>query len=726
MLPRDVYTRGVEPSAHQKQFALKHSQPYVAQRKRKAEASPWGAQPQEPPFKRKKTSDELAYEHLMSELAGPSSKPSAAPAAEVDPLDAFMASVESEVKQQKKEAKAAAEVDPLDAFMVGIQQDLKKKKKKQKGERLGLEENDVYQGEAKINFGAASDKDVYRVAKQIDRQAKKNKKAPEEVEYDENGKIIYEKNKEIEKLEPVDYNKVWVRKVQKDLYKEHPEVFAMDQNQCEAIRLHTGSRVQGNDLRNPVCAFAHFEYNFSEQMMRNIRKQNYERPTGIQCQAMPSILNGRDLIGVAKTGSGKTAAFLLPMICHIEAQDKLEPGDGPIAMIVAPTRELALQIHEETKKFIRGTKLVTCPIYGGMTMFEQKQTLERGCEIVVGTPGRIIDMLKKKHTNCFRLTYLVLDEADRMFSLGFESQVRSIIGQIRPTRQLLLFSATMNRKVRRLATDCLVNPINITIGQSGVANKDVMQVVEVVQTADEKFNWLKNNLAAFLKFGPLLIFCTTKRNCEVLIRKVKQVNSNVGTIHGDKGQVARQMIIDDFRKRKIDILIATDVAGRGLDIKGLNTVICFDPAMSIDNHIHRIGRTGRAGKQGRAYSILAWALKHDKKFASHLVKCLKKSKQNVSDPLLQLAGIKPRKNTGKSAGGLPPGLGNSTTRRAGQRVAGIGMGGKKRGKKGFTQYNPQNAQAMRSSFMTTFTSSGLQQSHLPKHQQKKKKSRWGS
>eukprot|EP00494_Astrolonche_serrata_P031008 UN31277 len=184
----------------------------------------------------------------------------------------------------------------------------------------------------------------------------------------------------------------------------------MDQPTCKAIRIHTGTKVSGNNVPNPVCSFAHF--NFDESLMNNIRKAQFAKPTGIQCQAVPCILSGRDMLGIAKTGSGKTAAFIWPCIVHILNQDPVDKGEGAIGIMCSPTRELSWQIFKEVEKFTRGTKLRVCPLFGGMTMYEQKRALEKGVEIIVCTPGRMIDMIKKQHTNCFRSTYLVLDEAD--------------------------------------------------------------------------------------------------------------------------------------------------------------------------------------------------------------------------------------------------------------------------------------------------------------------------
>lgn len=210
---------------------------------------------------------------------------------------------------------------------------------------------------------------------------------------------------------------------------------------------------------NPVTSFGHF--GFDESLIKAIRKSEYTQPTPIQAQAVPAALSGRDIIGIAKTGSGKTAAFIWPMLVHILDQKELAPGDGPIGLILAPTRELSQQIYMEAKKFGKVYNVRVCCCYGGGSKWEQSKALEGGAEIVVATPGRMIDLIKMKATNLQRVTFLVLDEADRMFDMGFEPQVRSICNHVRPERQTLLFSATFKKKVERLARDVLTDPVRI-------------------------------------------------------------------------------------------------------------------------------------------------------------------------------------------------------------------------------------------------------------------------
>ena len=287
-----------------------------------------------------------------------------------------------------------------------------------------------------------------------------NDDSDQEIEYDEDGNpIAPKKNKDIDPLPPIDHSEIKYIDFEKNFYSVHDEITNLTQNQVEELRQKLGIKVTGALPPHPVSSFGHF--GFDDQLMKAIRKSEYTQPTPIQAQAVPGALNGRDMIGIAKTGSGKTAAFIWPMLVHIMDQKELEPGDGPIGLILAPTRELSQQIYTEAKKFgkVYNIQVVCC--YGGGSKWEQSKALEGGAEIVVATPGRMIDLIKMKATNLQRVTFLVLDEADRMFDMGFEPQVRSICNHVRPDRQTLLFSATFKKKIERLARDILTDPIRI-------------------------------------------------------------------------------------------------------------------------------------------------------------------------------------------------------------------------------------------------------------------------
>ncbi|XP_070836319.1 ATP-dependent RNA helicase DDX42 isoform X2 [Chaetodon trifascialis] len=455
----------------------------------------------------------------------------------------------------------------------------------------------------------------------------------ENVDYDSDGNPIAPATKKIIlPLPPIDHSEIDYPPFEKNFYNEHEELSNLTGTQVLELRQKLNLRVSGAAPPKPSTSFAHFS--FDEQLMHQIRKSEYTQPTPIQCQGVPIALSGRDMIGIAKTGSGKTAAFIWPMLVHIMDQKELEAGEGPIAVIVCPTRELCQQIHAECKRFGKAYSLRSVAVYGGGSMWEQAKALQEGAEIVVCTPGRLIDHVKKKATSLQRVTYLVFDEADRMFDMGFEYQVRSIASHVRPDRQTLLFSATFRKKIERLARDILVDPIRVVQGDIGEANEDVTQVVELLPSGTDKWGWLTRRLVEFTSTGSVLIFVTKKANCEELATNLTQEGYSLGLLHGDMDQSERNKVISDFKKKNLPVLVATDVAARGLDIPSIRTVVNYDVARDIDTHTHRIGRTGRAGEKGVAYTHLT---NKDTTFAGDLVRNLEGANQGVSKELMDLA-----------------------------------------------------------------------------------------
>uniref|UniRef100_A0A7N9AWT0 ATP-dependent RNA helicase DDX42 n=1 Tax=Mastacembelus armatus TaxID=205130 RepID=A0A7N9AWT0_9TELE len=455
----------------------------------------------------------------------------------------------------------------------------------------------------------------------------------ENIDYDSDGNPIASTTKKIIlPLPPIDHSEIDYPPFEKNFYNEHEELSSLTGTQVLELRHKLNLRVSGAAPPKPCTSFAHF--GFDEQLMHQIRKSEYTQPTPIQCQGVPIALSGRDMIGIAKTGSGKTAAFIWPMLVHIMDQKELEAGEGPIAVIVCPTRELCQQIHAECKRFGKTYSLRSVAVYGGGSMWEQAKALQEGAEIVVCTPGRLIDHVKKKATSLQRVTYLVFDEADRMFDMGFEYQVRSIASHVRPDRQTLLFSATFRKKIERLARDILVDPIRVVQGDIGEANEDVSQVVELLLSGSDKWNWLTRRLVEFTSSGSVLIFVTKKANCEELATNLTQEGYSLGLLHGDMDQSERNKVITDFKKKNLPVLVATDVAARGLDIPSIRTVVNYDVARDIDTHTHRIGRTGRAGEKGVAYTLLTGK---DTTFAGDLVRNLEGANQAVSKELMDLA-----------------------------------------------------------------------------------------
>lgn len=455
-----------------------------------------------------------------------------------------------------------------------------------------------------------------------------------QVEYDNDGNIISVRKlkRDIDPLPPIDHSTVSYESFEKVFYQEHDEIEKLTQEQGEELRKKLEIKVSGDSPPKPVCSFAHFK--FDEQLMKVIRRSEYTQPTPIQAQAIPAALLGRNIIGIAMTGSGKTAAYLWPMIVHIMGQPDLKHGDGPIALVLVPTRELALQVYGEAKKFSHSYRIAVVCAYGGGSKYEQSQDLELGAEVVVATPGRLIDLIKMGVTNLRRVTYLVLDEADRFFEMGFEAQVRSICDHIRPDRQTLLFSATFKKKIEQLARTVTENPVKIIQKSLGEANEDVTQHVIVVPEAAKKWSWITEKLVELTSAGSVLIFVTRIVNSEELHNNLKQDGRETLLLHGDMEQSERNRVITAFKRKEKDVMIATDVAARGLDIAHIRTVINYDVARDIDTHIHRVGRTGRAGLKGDAYTLIS---DKDKEFAVHLVKNLESSNQEVGADLMKLA-----------------------------------------------------------------------------------------
>ncbi|KPI88679.1 putative ATP-dependent DEAD/H RNA helicase [Leptomonas seymouri] len=346
--------------------------------------------------------------------------------------------------------------------------------------------------------------------------------------------------------------------------------------------------IYGDRVPQPMLEFS--DLVAPDAIHQGFADAGFVKPTAIQSVSWPILLNSRDIVGVAKTGSGKTMAFMIPAALHIMAQPPLQPGDGPIALVLAPTRELAVQIETETRKALtRVPSILTTCVYGGTPKGPQQHALRAGVHVAIATPGRLIDLLETNCTNLLRITYLVLDEADRMLDMGFEDQIRKICSQIRTDRQTLMFSATWPREIRNLAASFQKDFVRVHIGSEElVANADVHQHVLVVEgyNKDDKLEEILRQV------GPqrVLIFVKTKRSADILQDRLgRALRQTVLAIHGDKLQSSRDYVLDRFRKDSHAILVATDVAARGLDIKDLDVVVNYDMPLNIEDYVHRIG-----------------------------------------------------------------------------------------------------------------------------------------
>ncbi|KAF1744803.1 hypothetical protein MXB_3409 [Myxobolus squamalis] len=392
--------------------------------------------------------------------------------------------------------------------------------------------------------------------------------------------------------------------------------------------------VRGDHVPKPIYDFS--EVNFTRNILERIKYKGFAAPTAIQSQSWPIVLSGLDMIGIAQTGSGKTLAYLLPAFEHIAAQPRLERNDGPIALVLCPTRELSIQVQEISAEFSQVCRLRSTCIYGGSAKGPQIRELTRGVEIVIATPGRLLDFLSYGTTNLKRCTYLVLDEADRMLDMGFEPQIRKIIEQVQPGRQTLMFSATWPKAVQNLARVFLTDPVQINIGKLTLqASHQIQQIIDVcLQT--EKPNKLRDFLKSVLsdKNNKVLIFTDRKITCDHLVKDLRKEGILVSGIHGDKNQYEREHVLDEFRRGRCSVLIATDVASRGLDIPNINYVINYNFPNSVEDYIHRIGRTGRASATGVAYTLFTY---EDSKNANALVEVLIEAKQNIPTGLSDMS-----------------------------------------------------------------------------------------
>ncbi|XP_026284101.1 probable ATP-dependent RNA helicase DDX17 isoform X1 [Frankliniella occidentalis] len=422
----------------------------------------------------------------------------------------------------------------------------------------------------------------------------------------------------------------------KDFYVPHPETSSRPQHEVEEYRKAKEITLKGRNVPSPILSFE--ESSFPDYVLREVRRAGFKDPTPIQAQGWPIALSGRDMVGIAMTGSGKTLSYTLPAIVHINNQPRLQRGDGPIALILAPTRELAQQIQQVADDFGRSSQIRNTCIFGGAPKAPQARDLERGVEIVIATPGRLIDFLESGRTNLRRCTYLVLDEADRMLDMGFEPQIRKIIDQIRPDRQTLMWSATWPKEVRNLAEEFLRDYTQLNVGSLQLsANHNILQIVDVCQEYEKesKLSTLLKEIMAE-KENKSIVFIETKRRVDEITRKMKRDGWPASCIHGDKTQQERDWVLQDFRSGKSPILVATDVAARGLDVEDVKFVINFDYPSSSEDYVHRIGRTGRSQRTGTAYTFFTMS---NAKQAADLVAVLKEANQVINPKLLEMSDM---------------------------------------------------------------------------------------
>ncbi|KAI4307780.1 hypothetical protein L6164_030928 [Bauhinia variegata] len=377
------------------------------------------------------------------------------------------------------------------------------------------------------------------------------------------------------------------------------------------LRLNLDVTVELDSLPAPAPIESFMDMCLHPSIMKDIAYHEYTRPTSIQAQAMPIALSGMDLLGCAETGSGKTAAFSIPMIQHCLAQPQIRRGDGPLALVLAPTRELAQQIEKEVKAFSRSLdSLKTAIVVGGTNISEQRSELRAGVDIVVATPGRFIDHLQQGNTSLSRISFVVLDEADRMLDMGFEPQIREVMRNLPEKHQTLLFSATMPVEIEALAKEYLSNPVQVKVGKVSSPTANVSQTLVKVsenEKIDRLLGLLVEEASQAEKCGhpfPLtIVFVERKTRCDEVAEALVAQGLSAVSLHGGRSQSEREAALHDFRSGSTCILVATDVASRGLDVTGVSHVINLDLPKTMEDYVHRIGRTGRAGSTGQAISF---------------------------------------------------------------------------------------------------------------------------
>ena len=520
------------------------------------------------------------------------------------------AAMEVDAQQEQEE-----EVDPLDAFMSELADSGPPKKpagakfskaKEQEPETIFADEYDM----TAVGDGDADD------FLAIANKAKKKKDIP-----------------------VVHHAKVEYEPFRKKFYTEPSDLAQMSEEDAANLRLELdGIKVRGVEVPKPVQKWS--QCGLGVQTLDVVDKLGYESLTSIQSQAIPAIMSGRDVIGVAKTGSGKTIAFLIPMFRHIKDQRPLENMEGPVGLVMTPTRELATQIHKDCKPFLKALGLRAVCAYGGAPIKDQIADLKRGAEIIVCTPGRMIDLLAAnagRVTNLRRVSYVVLDEADRMFDMGFEPQVMKIMANIRPDRQTVLFSATFPRNMEALARKTLTKPVEIVVGGKSVVAPEIEQIVEV-RDDDKKFVRLLELLGNLYddeenEDARALIFVDRQEAADTLLRELMRKGYPCMSIHGGKDQVDRDSTIEDFKAGVFPVLVATSVAARGLDVKQLKLVVNYDAPNHLEDYVHRAGRTGRAGNTGTAVTFLT---ADQERYSVDIAKALKQSGQQVPEDVQKM------------------------------------------------------------------------------------------
>ncbi|NXF45991.1 DDX43 helicase, partial [Oceanites oceanicus] len=427
--------------------------------------------------------------------------------------------------------------------------------------------------------------------------------------------------------------------IQKNFYEESSRTASMSQEEVELWR-RENNNIICDDLKegekrcipNPVCKFEDVFEHYPD-IMANIRKIGFQKPTPIQSQAWPIILQGIDLIGIAQTGTGKTLAYLMPGFIHLTSQPiSKDQRGGPGMLVLAPTRELALQVQAECSKYAyKGIKSIC--VYGGGDRKGQIDVVTKGVDIVIATPGRLNDLQMNNFINLKSITYLA-NEADRMLDMGFEPQIMKILIDVRPDRQTVMTSATWPDGVRRLAKSYLKNPMIVYVGTLDLAAVNTVEQRVIVIAEEEKRAFMQHFIDSMKPKDKVIIFVGKKLTADDLASDFAVQGIPVQSLHGNREQCDREQALDDFKKGKVRILVATDLASRGLDVHDITHVFNFDFPRNIEEYVHRVGRTGRAGRTGEAVTLVT---KNDWRVASELIEILERANQVVPNELIAMA-----------------------------------------------------------------------------------------
>lgn len=336
----------------------------------------------------------------------------------------------------------------------------------------------------------------------------------------------------------------------------------------------------------------------SHELKQCLRKKGFERPTEIQDRTLETLLDGRDLLGIAQTGTGKTAAFLVPVI-----EQLLQKNRNPYALVIVPTRELATQVEDEFRSMTKGLNLYSACFIGGTSLNKDMQTLRRSSHVVIATPGRLLDLVSRNALDLRKFNTLILDEFDRMLDMGFVHDVKKIISMMQQRNHTMLFSATMNKTQESLIASILRNPVTVKVSTGDTSGDHIDQEIVRLTSSEDKFDVLCN-MFSDKDFQKVLVFEETKHRVSKLCDKLNKAGIKSDQIHGNKSQGARQRALNTFKAGSIRVLVATDVAARGIDVSDVSHVINYDVPQTFDSYIHRIGRTGRAGRTGKAFTFV--------------------------------------------------------------------------------------------------------------------------